>query len=78
MNIFVSRSKYNFHVLGPCYCEDKNGNPGNNEIICIKNEDFERHDICHGDEGCIGPKRRNDAKLFLRSNFCSKGELNVM
>ena len=64
--------------LGHCYCKYKHGYPERNEIMCITDNNFEQLDLCREDEGCVGPKTPDDAKLFSRNKFCSKGGLNVL
>ena len=63
--------------LGPCFCEDKQGHPDRNEIICGTSSSFERMDPCSQDEGCIGPNTPDKAQLFSRTKFCSKGAFEV-
>ena len=46
--------------------------------MCITEEGFEQLDPCYEDDGCIGPKRPNDAQLFSKQNFCSKGAVKLL
>ena len=62
-----------FLYLGPCYCKDKQGRQDDNEIMCVTDRNFEQVDRCKDDEGCIGPDSPDKAKLFSKTNFCSKG-----
>ena len=64
-------------MIGRCYCKHKQGNPDKNEVMCSMNDDFQRLDLCHDDEGCVGPKTADEAKYFSSTEFCLRGALKI-
>ena len=55
-----------------CYCEHKNGAPGQNGIMCGFDQSFQRVSECSADEWCMGPHDMITAELGS-SQLCKKG-----
>ena len=62
------------YLIGPCYCKHASGGINNNKVMCIDDANHEGWDLCNKDQWCVGPTTPDDAKLFSRNLFCSKGE----
>ena len=49
-----------------------------NKLLCIKDATYERLDLCHEHQGCVGPTTPEYGELFLEGIFCSNGELEFL
>ena len=61
------------YLASKCFCENKNGFPEKNNILCENNGHFKRHTECKSDEWCVGPTKVVDATYSIES-LCVKGK----
>ena len=73
-----------FSVAGQtfCYCENKNGGPEENKIICENNLAIVNTTACESTEGCTGTTNRSNGVLYsppdismqtVTKHLCRKG-----
>ena len=75
------KGNFDFHkfvFIGRCHCEHSTGEPNMNKLLCVKDASYERLDLCHEHQGCVGPTTPEYGELFLEGIFCSNGELEFL
>ena len=71
--MFIIDTNLSLYVAGHCYCKQKFGGPGENDIMCKIGRKFEQHNICQEQEMCVGPVTLDAAESFSRRKFCATG-----
>ena len=73
----IATPVFNLPVV-KCYCETKNGAPGKNRIMCVKEGRLQTTSHCASDEWCTGPVNAEDAiDESKKTDLCDKGKFEM-